>query len=139
MAIERTLILIKPNGIKRRLAGLCLSKLESLGMELVGAKVLKVSKELVAKHYQHLKKRPFFNELIEEISGKKVLAFIYEGNDAVSKMREIVGATNPEKSKPGTIRNSFGRIRNGKIENIIHASSSVKDSKREIDLWFSKG
>ena len=130
------MILIKPDGIKRRLAGLCLTKLENLGLELIAARVIKVPKKLAAKHYEHLKDRPFFEELVAETAEQKVLAFIYEGEDAVNRVRQIVGATNPENAKEGTIRNSFGRVRQGRIENVIHASSSVADAEHEIRLWF---
>jgi nucleoside-diphosphate kinase len=135
---EKSLVLIKPDGIKRQLAGLCLTKLESLGLELAGAKVVKVSERLVNTHYAHLKARPFFDELILETVDQKVLAFVFTGKNAVEKIRNIVGATNPEKSKEGTLRNSFGRIRNGLIENVIHASSTASDGEREVKLWFSK-
>lgn len=136
--MEKSLVLIKPDGIERRLAGLCLNKIEALGLELICAKVIKVSDTLARRHYNHLKDRPFFDELINETAGKKVLAFVFAGKNAVSRIRKVVGSTNPEKSTPGTCRSCFGRVRNGQIENVIHASSTAKDAEREIKLWFCK-
>ena len=141
---EQTLVLIKPDGLKKSLTGNILTKLSESKLEIAGAKVIKVSQELAEKHYQHLKDKPFFGELIKYIQGKihgenyeRVLALVYQGDNAIEKVREISGATNPEEADPTTIRGAYGRITTkGVYENVIHASSDTKEAEREIKLWF---
>ena len=146
MAIEYALILIKPDGIKKSLTGNVLTKLSQTGFHIIGSKVVKVSRELASKHYQHLKDKPFFENVIDYIQGKtfggvpydRVFAFVYKGEDAIGQLRKIVGATDPEKAEPTTIRGSYGRIsKEGTMENVVHCSSDVSDAKREIKLWFN--
>lgn len=145
MAIERTLILIKPDGLKRKLTGLAIDRLDASGLEMIGAKIVPVSEALAREHYKPLKDKPFFENLIRYIRGElhgiprnRVLAFVYRGDNAVARVREIAGATNPEDAAPGTIRGSFGRLTSGgQFENVIHASSDVQEAEREIKLWFS--
>jgi len=140
--IEQTLILIKPDALKKSLTGNILTRLSETKLEIAGAKIVRVSKELAEKHYTHLKGKPFFKELIQFIQGKfhqrrKVIAFVYHGEGAIKKVRKVVGATNPEKAEPISIRGSYGRILStGLYENAIHASSDKKEAKREIELWF---
>ena len=144
MAIEQTLILIKPDGAKRRLTGLAIDRLEAAGLTLVGAKVVSVTEKLAKEHYRDLADKPFFPNLIRYIRGEfhglkdsRVLAMVYRGENAIKKVREIAGATNPEQAAPGTIRGSFGRITTqGQFENVIHASSDPADAAREVALWF---
>jgi len=147
MAIEKTLILIKPDGLKRRLTGLVIDRIERGKFELIGAKIVTVTDELAKEHYEALKDKPFFPDLIKYIKGEfhnipknKVLALVYKGENAISEIRKIVGATNPEQAEPDTIRGSFGRISsiNGQIENVVHASGNKEDAEREIKLWFKK-
>lgn len=146
MAIEKTLILIKPDAASRRLTGLVIDRLENSGFELVAAKLVKVSDELARKHYEALKDQPFFENLIKYIKGElhgiknnKILALVYKGENAISEIRRIVGSTNPEQAEPWTIRGSFGRITTkGQFENVIHASGNKDDAEREINLWFRK-
>jgi len=147
MPIEKTLILIKPDGLKRRLTGLAIDRIENGGFELIGAKVVSVSEELAKEHYDALKDKPFFPNLIRYIRGEfhgiknnKVLALVYKGENAISQIRKIVGATNPEEAESGTIRGSFGRIstKHGQIENVVHASGNKEDADREIKLWFKE-
>ena len=147
MAIEKTLILIKPDGLKRKLTGLAIDRIEQGKFELIGAKVVSVTDELAKKHYQALKDKPFFPDLIRYIKGEfhnipksKVLALVYKGENAISEIRKIVGATNPEQAEPDTIRGSFGRISSisGQIENVVHASGNKEDAEREIELWFKE-
>ena len=143
-AVQHTLILIKPDGLKKSLTGNILTKLAETKLIIVGAKVVQVSKSLAEAHYQHLKDKPFFGELIRYIQGeiygeeyRRVLAMVYRGEDAIRKVRDISGATNPEEADSTSIRGSYGRITtNGVYENVIHASSSVEDAEREIKLWF---
>ena len=145
MAIERTLVLIKPDGLKRKLTGLAIDRLDTLGLEMIGAKIISVSEALAREHYEPLKDKPFFENLIRYIRGQlhgipknRVLAFVYRGDNAVARVREITGATNPEDAAPGTIRGSFGRLTTaGQFENVIHASSDIQEAEREIKLWFS--
>ncbi|MFH1784110.1 MAG: nucleoside-diphosphate kinase [bacterium] len=141
---EQTLVLIKPDGLKKSLTGNILTKLSESKLEIAGAKVIKVSQELAEKHYLHLKDKPFFGELIKYLQGKihgenyeRVLALVYQGEDAIQKVRQISGATNPEEADPTSIRGSYGRITTkGVYENVIHASSDNKEAEREIKLWF---
>jgi len=144
MAIEQLLILIKPDGIKKSLTGNILTKLSEARMVIIGAKVVKVNKDLAEKHYYHLKDKPFFGELAEYIQGKiygepwdRVLALVYQGEDAISRMRKIAGATNPEEADPVSIRGAYGRITTkGIYENVVHCSSDPAEAEREIKLWF---
>lgn len=139
---EQTLVLIKPDGLVKSLTGNILTKLSEAKLMIIGAKMVKVSRELAEQHYYHLKDKPFFNDLIDYIQGKfhktpRVLALVYQGPNAIAKLREISGATNPEEADPTSIRGAFGRITTkGVYENVIHASSSPEDAEREIKLWF---
>ncbi len=146
MAVEKTLILIKPDAAKKRLTGLIIDRLENSGFELVAAKLVRVSDELARKHYEALKDQPFFENLIRYIKGElhgipnnKILALVYKGENVIAEMRRIVGKTNPEEAEPWTIRGSFGRITTkGQFENVIHASGNKEDAEREIRLWFKE-
>ena len=140
---QATLILIKPDGLKKSLTGNILTRLSETKLEIVAAKMVRVSTELAKEHYKHLVDKPFFEELIKYICGelhdrRKVMALIYWGEGAIKKVRELAGATNPEKADPTTIRGSYGRITtSGVYENVIHVSADEKDAEREIKLWFS--
>ncbi len=141
--IEQTLVLIKPDGLKKSLTGNILTRLSETKLEIAGAKVVKVSRELAEKHYAHLKDKPFFGELIKYIKGeihqrRKVLALVYHGENAIEKVRNIAGATNPEKADAISIRGAYGRITtSGLYENVIHCSANKEEAEREIKLWFS--
>ena len=145
MARERTLVLIKPDGAKRKLTGLVIDRLDQAGLTMVGAKVVSVTEELAREHYQELKGKPFFENLIKYIRGEfhhipnnRILALVYEGEDAVKLTRKIAGVTNPEEADPGSIRGSFGRITTkDQFENVLHASGTLPEAKRGIDLWFA--
>lgn len=142
MAIQQTLIIIKPDGLVKSLTGNILSRLSEAKLTIMGAKVVRVSREMAAKHYEHLKDKPFFEELIDYIVGdvhntRRVLALVYQGEEAIVKIRDIVGDTDPEKANPVTIRGAYGRITtSGVFENVVHASSSPEDAEKEIKLWF---
>jgi nucleoside-diphosphate kinase len=142
MAIEQTLILVKPDGLVKSLTGNVISRLAEAKLTIMGAKVMRVSRELAEKHYEHLKEKPFFEELIQYIMGEvhktyRVLALVYQGENAISKIRDVVGDTNPELANPVSIRGAYGRITtNGVFENVVHASSSPEDAEKEIKLWF---
>ena len=138
---EQTLVLIKPDGLKKSLTGNVLTRLSETKLEIVAAKMVKVTKELAEEHYRHMKDKPFFGELIKYIMGefhkKKVMAMVYWGKDAITKVRQICGSTNPEEADSVSIRGAYGRITtSGVYENVIHASADAKDAEREIKLWF---
>ncbi len=141
--IQQTLIIIKPDGLKKSLTGNILTKLSETRLTIIGAKVVRVSRDLAEKHYHHLKDKPFFDDLIVYIQGKyhqceRVMALVYQGNGAIEKVRQIAGATNPEEADPTSIRGAYGRITTkGVYENVIHASSEPGEAEREIKLWFS--
>lgn len=143
-SIQHALVLIKPDGLKKSLTGNILSKLSEAKLQIIAAKVLQVSRELAEEHYMQLKTKPFFEELIKYIRGEihgasysRVLALVYRGNNAIEKLREIAGATNPEEADPVSIRGSYGRITTkGVYENVIHCSSDPTEAEREIKLWF---
>jgi nucleoside-diphosphate kinase len=139
---QAVLILIKPDGLKKSLTGNILTRLSETKLEIVAAKMVRVSKEVAEEHYKHLKDKPFFGEIIQYIQGElhnryKVMALIYWGQDAITKCRALAGATNPEEADPTSIRGSYGRITTaGVYENVIHVSSNPEDAEREIKLWF---
>lgn len=139
---QSVLILIKPDGLKKSLTGNILTRLSETKLEIVAAKMVRVSRELAAEHYKHLGDKPFFEEILKYLQGelhnrKKVMALVYWGKDAIAKCRELAGATNPEEADPTSIRGSYGRITTaGVYENVIHVSSNVPEAEREIKLWF---
>ena len=141
MAVEQSLILIKPDGLVKSLTGNIISKLSETTLKIVGAKIVQVTQELAEEHYQHLKEEKFFDELIKYIIGeyhtKRVLALVYHGENAIKNIRKIVGETNPETAEPTSIRGKYGRITQaGVFENVVHASENTKEAEREIKLWF---
>ena len=142
MADQATLVIIKPDAIKRGLMGAVISRLEPLQLEIIGFKVLRVSQELAEAHYQHIRTKPFFTETVEHLRGTLhgipyVVAFVLWGPDAVERVRQVTGATNPEKADPQTIRGALGRnTASGLMENMMHSSSDPADAQREIGLWF---
>lgn len=141
--INQTLVLIKPDGLKKSLTGNILTRLSETKLEIVAARMVEVTKELAEEHYQHLKDKPFFDELIRYIMGelhgrKKVMAMVYWGEDAIAKVKKLAGATNPEEADSISIRGQYGRITTrGVYENVLHASENESEAEREIKLWFS--
>jgi len=138
---QQTLILIKPDGLKKSLTGNILTRLSETKLIIIGAKVMQPSRQLVEAHYQHMKEKPFFDELIRYLMGEfhtpRVMALVYHGEDAIEKVRSICGATNPEEADPVSIRGAYGRITTkGVYENVIHASANEAEAEREIKLWF---
>ncbi len=141
MKTQQTLVLIKPDGIVKSLTGNIITELSDTGLIIVGAKIVQVTRELAEEHYQHLREEKFFDELIKYIMGefhtKRVLALVYHGDNAIEKVRDVIGVTNPEKAEPTTIRGKYGRITSaGVFENVVHASESENEAEREIKLWF---
>ena len=138
---EPTLVIIKPDGLQKSLTGNVLTRLSETKLVIVAAKMKAVSRALAEEHYRHMKDKPFFEEIVKYLIGdyhtRRVLALVYYGENAIQKIRQICGATNPEEAAPGTIRGSFGRITTkGVYENVIHASGNAEDAEREIKLWF---
>ena len=139
--VEPSLVIIKPDGLQKSLTGNVLTRLSETKLVIIGTKIKSVSRELAEEHYCHTKDKPFFEEIVKYLMGhyhtNRVMAIVYYGEDAISKIRKICGATNPEEAEPGTIRGSFGRITTkGVYENVIHASGNTQDVAREIKLWF---
>lgn len=140
---EQTLVLIKPDAMAKQLAGNIISDLYHTGLKMIGLKLVAVSKDLAEKHYEEHKEKPFFDNLIDHITGKlhnneKVIAIIYQGKDAIAKIRTAVGNTNPDESPAQTIRGKYGKIHSvtNCHETVIHASDSPASAKREIAIWF---
>ena len=138
---QQTLVLIKPDGLKKSLTGNVLARLSETKLDIVAAKIVKVSRKLAEEHYIMLKDKPFFEELSKYLMGeyhkRKVMALVYWGEDAIDKVRKICGSTNPEEADPVSIRGAYGRITTkGVYENVIHASTNPEEAEREIKLWF---
>merc|ERR1712198_140918 len=132
--LERTFIMIKPDGVKRGLVADIIKRFEQRGYKLVAMKMLQADDELLNEHYADLKPRPFFPGLIKHISSGPVVAMVWEGKNVVKQGRQMLGETDPLKSKPGSIRGDFS-IDMGR--NIIHGSDSVDSANAEIALWFN--
>ena len=136
MAVESTLVLVKPDGVRRGIAGEIVARLERRGFELRGARLLKIPRALAQEHYAEHKGKPFFGDLVSFISSGPVLALAVRGESAISTVRTMMGATNPLDSAPGTIRGDFALELS---ENIVHGSDSKKSAKRELGLFFPDG
>ncbi len=133
MATERSLILVKPDGVQRRLAGKIIARIEDKGLKLVGLKMLHVTKELAAEHYAEHLEKPFYPLLEEFITDGPVVAIAVEGPEAISVMRSMMGSTNGRESAPGTIRGDYGLSRQ---MNLIHGSDSPEAATRELSIYF---
>ncbi len=139
---EATLVLIKPDGLKKSLTGNILTRLSETKLDIIAARIAHVGDELAKKHYEALAGESFFEELIQYIRGefhekRKVMAMVYYGEGAIGKVRKLAGATNPEEADAVSIRGQYGRITTkGVYENVIHASAHKEDAEREIKLWF---
>jgi nucleoside-diphosphate kinase len=133
MAVERTLILIKPDATERQLAGEILARIERRGFTVVAGKLLRVTAELGKEHYAEHAEKPFFAELVEFITSAPTWALVVEGEGAIATMRKTIGATNPADAAPGTIRGDFAT---SMPNNLIHGSDSPESAQREISLWF---
>jgi nucleoside-diphosphate kinase len=131
---ERTLVLIKPDAMQRKLAGEIVGRFESRGLTIVGAKLVQVDRALAERHYAEHADKPFFDELVEFITSAPTLALVLEGESAISVVRTTMGATNPVNSAPGTIR---GDLALAMPDNLVHGSDALESAEREIALWFS--
>ncbi|HAJ05118.1 MAG TPA: nucleoside-diphosphate kinase [Chloroflexi bacterium] len=132
--METTLLLVKPDGVQRGLVGTIISKIEQRGLNIVGMKMLSVSNELAEAHYAIHEDKPFYNGLISYITSSPVVAIAWQGNKAVSVLRQVLGSTNPTEANPGTIRGDYA-IDIGR--NLTHGSDSAENGKIEVNLWFT--
>ncbi|WP_424245536.1 nucleoside-diphosphate kinase [Elusimicrobium posterum] len=139
----KTLILIKPDAIQKRLTGIILDRIESMGFQMCAAKVAVVTDELARKHYSNLEGNPVLDGVVKFMRGDyngidnhRVYAFVYKGDDIIQKIRALIGKTDPFQADPHTIRGQFGLNIRGVMENCIHASGSPEEAEREIALWF---
>ena len=133
MTTERTLILVKPDGVRRRLIGEVVSRIERKGLTISQLELRTISRDTAEEHYAEHVERPFFGELVEFITGGPLVAMIVEGPDAVKSMRGLMGATNPVEATPGSIRGDFATVIG---ENIVHGSDSPENGEREIKIFF---
>lgn len=131
--MEETLVLIKPDGVKRQICGKILTRYERKGLIIKAMKLLQTPIELAQEHYAEHKDKPFFGELVDFITSGPVLAFVLAGKNAVTSVRTINGATNPVDATPGSIRGDYALTMDS---NVVHASDSVDSAAREIHLWF---
>ncbi len=131
--MERTFVMIKPDGVQRCLIGEIISRLERKGLKIVAMKMMKIERDLAERHYEEHREKPFFESLVSYVTSGPVVAMVVEGKNAVKVVRNLVGATNPVEASPGTIRGDFG-MEIGR--NVIHASDSKESAEREISLFF---
>jgi nucleoside-diphosphate kinase len=136
VAVERTLVLIKPDAIARRLAGEILARFEQRGLDVRAAKLMRVERNLAERHYAEHAEKPFFGELVDFITSAPTLALVLEGESAISVVRTTMGATNPVNAAPGTIR---GDLALAMPDNLVHGSDSAESAERELGLWFGDG
>lgn len=133
--MERTFIMVKPDGVQRNLTGEIISRFEKKGFQLVAAKLMQIDRSLAEKHYAEHQDKPFFSELVEFITSSPVLAMVWQGKDVIQAARQMMGATNPLEAAPGTIRGDYG-VNVG--QNIIHGSDSPESASREVKLFFNE-
>ena len=132
--MEKTLVLVKPDGVQRGLVGEVIKRLENRGLRLIGGKFLQVSRELAEEHYGIHKGKAFYESLLDYITSAPVMAMAWDGPNAVAAVRQTMGATRPTEAAPGSIRHDFG-LEIGR--NLTHASDSPENGEKEVALWFS--
>ena len=133
MSPERTLVLVKPDGVQRGLAGEIVSRLERTGLQIIGMKLMLISEDLAGRHYAEHSEKPFYSGLVSFITSSPVVALALKGPSAISTTRKIMGVTNPVDAAPGTIRGDLG-VDMGR--NLIHGSANAEDAAREVALFF---
>jgi nucleoside-diphosphate kinase len=136
MAVEQTLVLLKPDAMRRQLAGEILARFEGRGLVIRAARLLAVDRELAGRHYEEHTDKPFFGELVDFITSSPTLALVLEGEGAIALVRTTIGATDPAKAAPGTIRGDFAL---SMPDNLVHGSDSSESAAREVGLWFPDG
>lgn len=136
MAIEKTLVILKPDAVNRGICGEIIARFEKKGLKIVGMKMAKLSEDVLKQHYAHLSDKPFFPDLIEFMSKSPVILGVVEGRDAVNLVRQMCGVTDANKAAPGTIRGDFALSTS---RNVIHASDSLDTANKEIERFFGPG
>ena len=138
--MERTLVLIKPDGVRRSLVGEVISRIESKGYSIVGVRMMNADRSILAHHYAEHQGKPFYEPLLEFMSSGPIVALIAEGNRVIEGFRSLAGATDPTVAAPGTIRGDLARDQGTKVvQNIVHGSDSVESATREIAIFFPEG
>ncbi|MBY7143489.1 nucleoside-diphosphate kinase [Virgibacillus sp. NKC19-3] len=133
--MEKTFIMVKPDGVQRNLIGEIVNRLEAKGFKLAGAKLMVISNDLAKNHYGEHKEKPFFGELVDFITSGPVFAMVWEGDNVIKTARDMMGKTNPSEAAPGTIRGDFGVTVS---KNVIHGSDAPESAEKEIGLFFSE-
>ncbi len=136
MAVEQTLVLLKPDAMRRQLAGEILTRFERRGLLIRAARLVAVDRELAGRHYEEHTDKPFFGELVDFITSSPTLALVLEGEGAIALVRTTIGATDPANAAPGTIRGDFAL---SMPDNLVHGSDSPESAAREVALWFPDG
>jgi nucleoside-diphosphate kinase len=138
VSIERTLILVKPDGVRRNLIGEVIRRVETKGYNVVALKMVQADRSILAAHYAEHEGKPFYEPLVEFMMSGPVVAIIAEGNRVIEGFRKLAGATDPTVAEPGTIRGDLARDQGTKVvQNIVHGSDSVESATREIGIWFA--
>ncbi|HZT43565.1 MAG TPA: nucleoside-diphosphate kinase [Chthonomonadaceae bacterium] len=134
--MERTFVMVKPDGVQRRLVGEIIRRFETRGLRLVGLKLLQPGQQLAEQHYAVHREKPFFGELVDFITSGPVVAMVWEGNEAIRLCRNMIGALKPAEAQPGTIRGDFTT----EVQtNLVHGSDALETAQSEIALWFQPG
>lgn len=134
--MERTLILVKPDGVQRGLVGPIIERFERRGIKIVGLKLVQASSQLAEQHYAEHVGKPFFNGLVSFITSRPVVAMVLQGPNVIQMCRNTIGVTKPLEAAPGTVRGDFGTDTG---RNLVHASANAEDAQRELALWFKDG
>ena len=138
MNVERTLILVKPDGVRRQLIGEVIRRVETKGYNVVALKMVQADRSILAAHYAEHEGKPFYEPLVEFMLSGPVVAIIAEGNRVIEGFRKLAGATDPTVAEPGTIRGDLARDQGTKVvQNIVHGSDSAESAAREIGIWFA--
>lgn len=142
--MEKILVLIKPDAMKKQLGGIIIHDLSKLNLKMIGLKLVGVKKHLAEKHYENHKEKPFYPDLIKYIMGEfhnvdSIIAIAYKGENAIQKVREYIGKTNPDEAEPNTLRGKYGKFdsKTNNFDNVLHASDSPENTEKEISIWFS--
>ncbi|MBG6182636.1 nucleoside-diphosphate kinase [Arthrobacter sp. CAN_A214] len=138
MSVERTLVLIKPDGVSRNLTGVILGRIEAKGYTVADLKLVSATRALLEEHYAEHVGKPFYEPLVEFMLSGPVVAAVFEGQRVIEGFRSLAGTTDPTTAAPGTIRGDFGRDWGEKVQqNLVHGSDSAESARREIEIWFS--
>jgi len=145
MSNEKVLVLIKPDAMAKQLAGIIIHDISQLNLKMVGLKLVNVKKHIAEEHYEEHKEKPFYPDLIKYLTGEfhninSIIAIAYKGENAIKKLREYAGKTNPDEAESMTLRGRYGKInsKTKNFDNIVHVSDSPKNAEKEISIWFDK-